>query len=97
MMDGKGADYGFDEEKRRAEPIDAFLTARWKLEKISIFWIWSAVFFFFLNIYIYIYIYVYIYIYIYVYIYMYIYICIYILFPHCLCNFFMVFYIKNNF
>jgi len=47
MMDGKGADYGFDEEKRRAEPIDAFLTARWKLEKISIFWIWSAVFFFF--------------------------------------------------
>jgi hypothetical protein len=70
MMDGKGADYGFDEEKRRAEPIDAFLTARWKLEKISIFWIWSAVFFFFL---------------------------IYILFPHCLCNFFMVFYIKNNF
>jgi hypothetical protein len=58
MMDGKGADYGFDEEKRRAEPIDAFLTARWKLEKISIFWIWSAVlFFFFLNIYIYIYIY----------------------------------------
>jgi hypothetical protein len=59
MMDGKGADYGFDEEKRRAEPIDAFLTARWKLEKISIFWIWSAVlFFFFLNIYIYIYIYI---------------------------------------
>jgi len=47
MMDGKGADYGFDEEKRRAEPIDAFLTARWKLEKISIFWIWSAVLFFF--------------------------------------------------
>ena len=51
MMDGKGAEYGFDEEKRRAEPIDAFLTARWKLEKISIFWIWSAVL---LKIYIYI-------------------------------------------